>query len=217
MVITCCYSKAAAQNPAIKCYFNHPVNTTISSGMNAVYLNGTFPDTIAAYINRAKFTVDIAMYNYTSTINSNVYKIAIAANAAANRGVSIRWIHNGTSATNNSGLTLLSPLIKTFASPNYSNYIMHNKFMVIDVNSADSNDAVLQTGSYNWSDVQTSGDYNNIVIVKNRQVALAYYQEFNKMWGGSGANPVTGAAVFSNFKTTSSQTQFNVNGTPMPG
>jgi hypothetical protein len=213
--MTCCCSKAAAQNPAIKCYFNHPVNTTISSGMNADYLNGSFPDTIAAYINRANFTVDIAMYNYTSTINSNVYKIAVAANAAANRGVSIRWIHNGTSATSNSGLNLLNPLIKTFASPNYSNYIMHNKFMVIDVNSADSNDAVLQSGSYNWSDVQTSGDYNNIVIVKNRQVALAYYQEFNKMWGSSGANPDAGSAVFSSFKTASSQTQFNVNGTPV--
>ncbi len=183
--------------------------------MNAVYLNVSFPDTIAAYINRAKFTVDIAMYNYTSTINSNVYKIAVAANAAAKKGVTIRWIYNGTSATNNSGLTLLSSLIKTFASPNYSNYIMHNKFMLIDVNSADSTDAILQTGSYNWSDAQTSGDYNNVVIVQSRQVALAYYQEFNKMWGGSGVNPVAGAAVFSSFKTASTQTLFNVNGTPI--
>ena len=162
--MACCCSKAAAQNPAIKCYFNHPVNTTISSGMNAVYLNGSFPDTIASYINRAKFTVDIAMYNYTSFINSNVYKIAAAANAAAARGIKIRWICNGTSATSNTGLSLLSPLIKTFASPNYINYIMHNKFMLIDVNSADSTDAIAQTGSYNWSDQQTTGDYNNIFV-----------------------------------------------------
>ena len=215
LVMACSGGNAAAQNPAIKCYFNHPVNTVISSGKNAVYLNGSFPDTIAAYIDRAKFTVDIAMYNYTSNINSNVYKIAAAANVAAARGIKIRWIYNGTSATNNTGLSLLSPLIKTFASANYSNYIMHNKFMLIDVNSADSIDAVLQTGSYNWSDAQTTEDYNNIVIIQSRQVALAYYQEFNKMWGGSGANPVAGAAVFSSFKTPSSQTQFNVNGTPI--
>ena len=215
VVMGCCCGNAAAQNLAIKCYFNHPVNTVISSGMNAVYLNVSFPDTIAAYIKRAKFTVDIAMYNYTSNINSNVYKIAAAANSAAARGIKIRWIYNGTSATNNTGLSLLSPLIKTFASANYSNYIMHNKFMLIDVNSADSNDAVLQTGSYNWSDAQTTEDYNNIVIIQSRQVSLAYYQEFNKMWGGSGANPVAGAAMFSSFKSASSQTQFNVNGTPI--
>lgn len=202
-----------AQNPAIKCYFNHPVNTSISTGVNAVYLNGTFPDTIAAYINRAKFTIDIAMYNYTASAGSNVARIATAANAAAARGVVIRWIYNGTSATNNTGLSLLSPLIKTFAAPDNSDYIMHNKFMVIDVNAADSNNAILQTGSYNFSDAQTSSDYNNIVFVQSKQVALAYYHEFNKMWGGTGPDPNPATAVFSTSKTASAQTLFNVNGT----
>ena len=207
------FNTAKAQVPAIKCYFNHPVNNSISTGFNAVYLNNTFPDTIAAYISRAKFTIDVVMYNYTSTINSNVYKIAIAANAAAARGVAIRWIYNGTSATSNTGLSLLSPLIKTFASPNYSDYIMHNKFMLIDVNGADSTNAIAQTGSYNWSDQQTTGDYNNIIFIQSKQVALAYYNEFNKMWGGVSASPNPVLSTFSTFKTPSSQTQFNVNGT----
>lgn len=203
----------SAQNGKIKCYFNHPVNNSISTGFNAAYLNGTFPDTIAAYINRAKYSIDIAMYNFTSSTFSNVYKIAVAANAAAARGVAIRWIYNGTTATSNSGLALLNPLIKTFPSANYPNYIMHNKFMLIDVNSTDSTDAVVQTGSYNWSDQQTTGDYNNILFIQSKQVALAYYNEFNKMWGGTGANPNTATAAFSTFKTASTQTQFTVNGT----
>lgn len=202
-----------AQSPSIKCYFNHPVNNAISSGINAVYLNGTFPDTIAAYINRAKFTIDIAMYNFTAYSGSNVAKIATAANAAAARGVAIRWIYNGTSATNNTGLTLLSPLIKTFASASYTDYIMHNKFMLIDVNSPDSNDAITQTGSYNFSDQQTTGDYNNIIFIQSKQVAIAFYNEFNKMWGGTGANPNPATATFSTFKTASTQTKFNINGT----
>jgi hypothetical protein len=107
---------------------------------------------------------------------------------------------------------LLSPLIKTFGAPGNADYILHNKFMVIDVNAPDSNDAILQTGSYNFSDFQTIGDYNNIVIIQSKQVALAYYNEFNKMWGGNGPNPNPTSAVFSNNKTASTQTAFTVNG-----
>lgn len=212
LMVTCICKSAAAQNPNIKCYFNHPVNNAISTGQNAVYLNSTFPDTIAAYINRAKFTVDIALYNYTSGTSSNVAKIAAAVNAAAARGVTIRWLYN-VPGTSNSGLSLLSSQVHTAPGANYNNYIMHNKFMVIDVNSADSADAVAQTGSYNWSDFQTSGDYNNIIFIRSKQVALAFYNEFNKMWGGTGAVANTANAKFSTFKTASTQTKFNVNGT----
>ncbi len=206
---------ARAQNPHIKCYFNHPVNTSISSGLNAAYLNNSFPDTIAAYITRAKYSIDIALYNYTGSNSSNVKKIATAANAAAARGVTVRWIYNGTSSTANSGLSLLSSSIHTFPSANYSNYIMHNKFMVIDVNSPDTTDAVCLTGSYNWSDQQTSGDYNNIVFIQSKQVALAFYNEFNKMWGGPQATPDAGTATFSTYKTKSNLTHFVVDGTPV--
>lgn len=202
-----------SQNPNIKCYFNHPVNTFISNGQNAAYLNNTFPDTIAAYINRAKYTVDIALYNYTSGTGSNVAKIATAVNNAVARGVAVRWLYNGTSATANSGLSLVSAQVQKFAAPDMASYIMHNKFMVIDINSPDTNDVVAQTGSYNWSDFQTSGDYNNIIFIQSKQVALAFYNEFNKMWGGTTAAPNAAAAKFSTAKTPSAQTHFNVNGT----
>src|SRR5580698_3447407 len=86
------------QNPRIKCYFNHPVNTSISSGINAVYLNGSFADTIAAYINRAKYTVDIAQYDYTSSASDSTAVIATAANNAVLRGVIVRWIYDGSSS-----------------------------------------------------------------------------------------------------------------------
>ena len=90
-----------AQSSRIKCYFNYPVNTVISSGANAAYLNGAFPDTVAAYINRAKYSIDIALYNYTAGSSSSAAKIASAANAAAARGIIVRWVYNGTSATSN--------------------------------------------------------------------------------------------------------------------
>ncbi len=200
-----------AQNSKIKCYFNHPVNSSLSTGFNAVYLNGTFPDTVAAYINRAKYSIDVAMYNFTSSTFSSVYKIAVAANAAAARGVVIRWIYNGSSS--NTGLSFLHPPITTFPSPVASNYIMHNKFVVIDANSTDPNDPVILTGSYNFSDQQTSLDYNNILMIQDKNAALAFYHEFNKMWGGTSAAPNPGTAVFSTAKTTSAQRIFTVDNT----
>ena len=201
-----------AQNPKIKCYFNHPVNTTASTGANAVYLNTTFVDTAVAYINRAKYSIDIAMYNYTVYGGDGLNAIANAINAAYLRGVGIRWIKNGSST--NSGLSLINNGINKLASPTTSAYgICHNKFMVIDVNSSDSNDAIVWTGSFNFSRQQSDNDYNNILIVQDKNVALAYYNEFNKMWGGTGSIPNTATSTFGPNKTASSQTLFYVNGT----
>jgi len=211
-MILCACTKLTAQNPHIRCYFNKPVNTQISTGTNAAYLQNTFPDTIAAYINRAKYTVDIALYNYTGNANSNVAKIATAVNAAAARGVTVRWLYN-LPGTSNSAMSLLSAQVNKGPSANYNSYIMHNKFMVIDINSPDSTDVIAQTGSYNWSDFQTGDDYNNIIFIQSKQVALAFYNEFNKMWGSDGAAFDAANARFSSFKTASAQTKFNVNGT----
>ena len=206
------YHVCLSQNQKIKCYFNYPVNTVISTGVNAVYLNGAFDDTVAAYINRAKYTVDIAMYNYTSTAGSIVAKIATAANNAVIRGVIVRWIYNGSST--NSGLSLLSPAIYTIASPTSSGYgIMHNKFMVIDANSLNLMDPMVMTGSFNFSATQTTGDHNNIIFIQDKPVALAYDDEFNKMWGGTGPSPNLAFAAFGINKTPSAQNVFNVNGT----
>lgn len=213
-IAMCTCTLLAAQNPYIKCYFNFPVNTAISTGANAVYLNNTFPDTIAAYINRAKYTVDIALYNFTGNSNSNVAKIATAVNAAAARGVTVRWLYN-VPGTSNGAMALLSNQVNKGPSASYSSYIMHNKFMVIDINSPDSTDVIAQTGSYNWSDFQTAEDYNNIVFIQSRQVALAFYHEFNKMWGSDQAAFDAANARFSTFKTRSAQTRFVVNGTPV--
>ncbi len=204
-----------AQNPAIAVYFNRPVNSTRSTGINAAYLNGTFADTIAAYINRATQTIDICMYNFTANSNSYVARIATAVNNAVSRGVQVRWIHNNVASTLNTGLSLLSPQVARFSAPDLNGYIMHNKFMVVDVNAADTSLAVTLTGSCNWSDQQTISDNNNLIFIRSRQVALAYYREFNQMWGGAGLQPDAAAARFSRNKQPSQRTRFNVNGTPV--
>src|ERR1051325_472283 len=42
----------------IKIYFNHPVDNSVSSGVNAVYLNQSMDDTLVAYIDRANYSLD---------------------------------------------------------------------------------------------------------------------------------------------------------------
>jgi len=203
---------SVAQNPKIKCYFNHPVNNALSTGTNAIYLIGTFPDTIVSYINNAKYSLDFAVYDFTSTAGDSVSIIATAVNNAYKRGIKIRWINNGSSS--NKGMSLLNANIKRISSPNGSGYgIMHNKFLVVDVNSPDSNDAYVITGSYNYSVEQTNEDYNNLLIIQNQEVATAYYDQFNQMWGGTDSVPNLTLSAFGTHKTTSAHHYFNVNGT----
>ena len=203
---------AEAQNPTIKCYFNKSVDNALSTGTNAINLNSAFPDTIAAYINRAKYTLDIAVYNFSSTGTDILAKIATSVNDAYTRGVVVRWIYDGSSG--NSGLSLLNTNIPTIGSPTSGSYgIMHNKFVVIDVNSANSEDPYVISGSYNFTLSQTNTDYNNIIIIQNKDVALAYYNEFNKMWGGTDNTPNLTSSKFGTRKTTSAAHYFNVNGT----
>ena len=202
---------AFAQNPRIRCYFNHPVNNALSTGTNAVYLNGKFPDTIVSYINNSKYTLDFAIYDFASTGTDAVAKIATAVNNAHKRGVIVRWINDGS--IKNTGLTLLDSTIPKLSSPVVSGYIMHNKFLVVDVNSPDSNDAFVITGSYNYTAQQTITDYNNIIIVQDQKVANAYYGQFNQMWGGTTSQPDTTKSLFGTHKKTSPVHYFNVGGT----
>ena len=194
---------------SVKVYFNHPVNTSVANGNYATYLNGTFDDTIVAYINRAQYSLDIAMYNFTTS--SSIADIAQAINNAYNRGVQIRWIYNGSSS--NSGLTSLNTNIPTLGSPTSQLYgIMHNKFMVIDWNAPDTNKVIVMGGSCNWTDQQFLNDYNNIFFIQSKSVAQAFYEEFNEMWGGTGALPNLTNSKFGPDKTNNTNHHFTVDG-----
>ena len=70
-------SSAQYANGKIKIYFNRPVDHAVAGNYNAVFLNQTLADTLAAYINRAKYTVDVAQYDYLSY--AAVANIATAA------------------------------------------------------------------------------------------------------------------------------------------
>lgn len=205
-----------AQNPKIKVYFNHTINTGVSLG-STPYKTLYFEDTVAKQINNAKYSVDIAQYDYTASSGNVLAHIATACNNAAARGVVVRWIYDGNSP--NSGLSLLTTgaNLHTLSSPTTgmpSGYIMHNKFVVVDANSPNPSDANISTSSFDWSSSMASSDYNNMVIIQDQTLAQAYESQFNQMWGGSGAAP--GASpLFGSNKNASTVTSFTVNGTPI--
>lgn len=183
----------------IKVYFNHPVNTLVSTGTNAVYLNNKIADTLVSYINKAKYTIDIAIYNF-STGTTMTPVITALNNAYLNRGVVVRYINNGSS--NNYAAASLNAGIKRLSSPTSSNYgIMHDKFMIVDANSATASDAFVWTGSTNWDTEQFNSDVNNVIVIYDKPLAQAYTAEFNEMWGSTTSTPNATNAKFGPDKT----------------
>lgn len=192
----------------IKVYFNKSVDNSLSTGTNAVQLLNLIDDTLIAYINRAKYSMDIAIYSFD---NSNISNIATAINNAYNRGVKVRFIYEGGNA--NPGVTPLNAGINKLASPTTASYgIMHNKFVVIDANSANANDPLVWTGGTNWTDNQINTDPNNVIIIQDQSLARAYEIEFEEMWGDTGLAPNSTASKFGPFKTDNTPHEFIIGG-----
>lgn len=191
-------------------YFTSPVDTTVSTGVNADYLNNVVDDTLVQYINRSQFSLDIAIYNTTNS--TSVADIAGAINAAYARGVRVRVIYDG--GNSNTMIPNLNAGINRVASPQGGPYnIMHNKFVVIDADAVNPNLPYVWTGSTNWTTSQINGtDKNNVIIVQDQSLALAYKLEFQEMWGDTGLVPNPNYARFGPMKLDNTPHLFSIGG-----
>ena len=202
-------STTSSSSGKMAIYFNTPVNNTVSTGVNAIYLNSKMADTLVAYLNRAQYSVDIAQYDYNQS--SGFANIATAVNSCYTRGVKVRWIYDGSQP--NTGLTLLNAGIHTLASPTTSAYgIMHNKFVIIDANSSNPNDGIVCTGSEDWGVTQFNSDNNNILFIQDSALAHAYRNEFNMMWGDTSTVPNATLSKFGPYKTDLGAHIFHIGG-----
>ena len=169
------YSTASLSSGKIRPYFNHSVDSSYSSGVDAQNIGAAFADTIAAYIALAQNTLDICVYNASSSI------IATAINDAYNNGVVIRYIADDD--VSNTMLTSLNANIPVVYRDNSLGGIMHNKFIIVDANS--TNNSWVLGGSTNWTNPSNLlNDYNNLIFVQDEAIAKAYTMEFDEMWGG---------------------------------
>ena len=196
----------------IKVYFTSSVENSVSTGTNAIQLNNAIDDTLIAYINRAQESIDITIYNFNL---SNISNIATALNNAYTNGVDIRLIHDGDA--NNLGVSQLNSNINVVASPVSYIYptdtgIMHNKFVVFDVNSTNPNDPIVWTGATNWTDGQINTDANNVIIIQDKSLAITYTIEFEEMWGSDSLVPSQANGKFGYLKTNNTPHEFIIGG-----
>lgn len=193
---------ASLSSGDIKVYFNGDVDHDEATISEAISLGQDFPDTIIAYLDRAKYTVDIAIYNM-----DNQNGVISAINAAYDRGVQVRLVTNEGMSDSNFNLIDIGPGNKIKSpegsTPNGSYYgLMHNKFVIIDSESENPADPILIAGSTNFTDNQLRNDPNNLIIFQDQSIARGFKIEFEEMFGGT----------FGPMKTVKTPKEFSING-----
>lgn len=196
------YATESESSGKINVYFNHSVDNSVSSGIDAVTTD-FITDTIISYIEKAKESLDIIIYDVESE------EIIEAINQASSRGVKIRYITDDQ--PENAVLNNLSadiPLLR-----GNTEAIMHDKFIIVDNKSIDNSWVI--TGSINHTHANLGWDYNNMVCVQDQSLAKAYLLEFNEMWGAANLEANAENAKFGSQKTNNTPHNFIIGGVPV--
>lgn len=190
---------------AMHVYFNSPVDQTLADETTAINLGQYMADTLAAYINRAEETIDMALYNFDNDVVKN------ALNAAYDRGVKIRFITCGS--TNHFSVNSFNAGIPVLERPEVSEGgIMHNKFAAIDAESSDPEMSWVWSGSTNLTYAQLNSDANNMIFIQDQSLAKAYRIEFEEMWGSTEDIANASNAKFGEDKTDNTPHEFVIGG-----
>ena len=195
------FATQSTSSGKIRLCFNNSVDTSVATIENAQFSGVYTNDSIKSYIDKAMNSLDIAVYNHSDAM------ITSAINDAYERGVRVRYITCESTAT--MALGSLNSNIPVLERPEEMG-IMHNKFIIIDADIADS--SWVLSGSTNWTSEQIFNDPNHIIMVQDQSVARAYELEFNEMWGSDGNEPDTNNSKFGNDKSNNTPHHFIVNG-----
>jgi len=200
----------SASTGKVDVYFNHTVDTTVSTGEKANG-NQSFSDLLVNRIDSAKYSIDVTLWEL-----SKETAVSNALIRAKDRGVKIRFIY-----TNN---TPDSPLVDSLINHdipvlkrNYDTiHSMHNKFWIFDYRyNSDAGRKYLWTGSTNVSHAQFYEDRNNIIVIQDESLCAAYTREFEEMWGSHTDNFIKARAKFGKEKVNNVPHILNVAGTRM--
>lgn len=198
------YSTQSSSTGVIRVMFNQGIDPLYSDGGVPHISTGgaNIENEIISMINQATSTIDIAVFNTTRS------GIVAALTTAHNNGIRVRFIANSGTLTSNAALSNPSPPFPVF----YANAsdLMHNKFMVIDVDSV--NNSWVWTGSCNWTYTDMYTNYNNSIAIQDQALAQAYVLEFNEMWGSTGASFNASVSKVGAQKTNNTPHNFNIGG-----
>ena len=121
-------------------------------------------------IDNAKEFINIAMYTFTDR------EIAQAIIRAKDRGVNIRIYldRSQVNAKYSKSRYFINNGIKGIRISS-NNYIMHNKFAVID-------NKIVITGSYNWTASAGERNDENLLVIDDKNIIEKYQNQFNNLW-----------------------------------
>lgn len=199
-----------AQTGAIRVYFSHNLDP------EAVRYPGAYEqvrlDTLwAAYLDSATASIDLAVYSLTS------WDVRDALIAAHQRGLRVRVIVDNerwspeVQALADAGI----PVISDAFGENPGTYAMHNKFAVLDFRDSSFARPWVIVGSFNPTYGGALHDANNLLVIRDREVARAFTLEFEEMWGDTSDLPNPQNARFGPRKTDNTPHLFSVEGTPV--
>lgn len=192
--VVCTQSESSG---AIDVFFNHSVNTEVATVSEATQ-SADFVADILSYINLAESTLDVTMYD-TQGGDAALFE---AFNTLHQNGVQVRLITDVE--LDNVELDALDSGIPVLAGN--SEGIMHDKFLIIDAGSVDN--ALVMTGSTNWTEGNLGWDFNNVVCIQDQSLAKAYTLEFEEMWGTDESTPDADLARFGSEKTDNTPHKF---------
>jgi len=120
-------------------------------------------------INQAEAFINIAMYIFTDK------EITLPLIKARERGVKVRLYLDKEQVDYKYSQSrfLVQKGIKTRVSSN--NYIMHNKFAIID-------NRILLTGSYNWTFSANNRNDENLMVIDDPEIIEIFQNQFVNLW-----------------------------------
>lgn len=197
----------SSDNPeigAINVYFNYPVDASVAMPDNEA--NGTvdFKAKVLNRINSATESIDIALYSFFGMDD-----VADAIIAAKDRGVKVRIVYDDRAMQGSMQKLVNAGIL--ISQRNITSGIMHNKFGIFDARDTDPMNDWVWTGSWNW----TSGELdwrNNVIEINDPNLAEAYEDEFEEMWGSDNDTPNNTLAKFGSFKSDNTIHTFNIGG-----
>jgi phosphatidylserine/phosphatidylglycerophosphate/cardiolipin synthase-like enzyme len=207
--IVSAFTTVSNSSGEIQVIFTKPDNfVTAYTGVDESDYTKSIADSIAAFINKAQQTLDIAIYdvkNHSPESDDTNQKIFAAIKAKASSGVQVRIITD-----NDSDDAFFTEMLEN-AQVMWGNTdgIMHHKFIVADAES-EGNSRVL-TGSTNWTYNNLVLDANNLITIQDQSLAKAYTAEFNEMWGGSQPEPDYEKSRFASNKADNTPHLFSIN------
>jgi phosphatidylserine/phosphatidylglycerophosphate/cardiolipin synthase-like enzyme len=196
------YATVSNSSGEVNLYFNHKVDNSVALIEDATW-TPNITDTVIYYLNMAQHTVDITMYEQESE------EIVAAINEAYVRGVQVRYITDDEGR--NPALDFLNENIPVLYGNTVA--IMHDKFIIIDAD--EDMESWVITGSLNHTEANLGWDYNNMICIQDKSLALGFTLEFEEMWGSDGPMYDIENVKFGAEKTNNTPHKFRINQIPM--